>query len=542
MVLTTYNQQDKLLNGVLETLEETFHELKVYIHQNIASIGECLYNETKLANLSSQMNLDERRAVIENMTEESYKDLLTGFTNSLKEFTRDFKSSFGTVSSQCVLGFNKQLKTLSDEYKRFETKLESYFETKVKINESKMALAEQKLNVFLRTFESYFKTTWGNSYPTGKPVLRGSVADGTKVIFPNEFDIMLPLILPDHGVDYERPVPYLLKVKLDRTSQRRRYNQWGKLSDSVSVAFEYKNNSTRKLTYDHFVLSPEKVTQKLKDMLLQFQRDENVVKKFQDEGIALQLPRSEHFYQFGPAIDVRVVYRNETDGSSQFVLDIVPFIQDTSNSQHVINPYYTEYRFIGGGKGGQYAQVFADPQVYWRISHSSHEPGLFEHLKDKIRKPLMVWKSIILLNVGLKNPILTSYHLKNVSMLLAFGRQDIIAKAWQTQSSTSETIDLDKFVTKWTSYPLGLQVIEMGKLFCRFLRDGRMAWCFHPDLHISFRPSNVETCKNHNIEGYKKSLADYMEKIIASDDWCRLIDDCTLSLEETKCPFSKHTI
>jgi hypothetical protein len=539
MVLNTEKQQSKLLTQVLETLEETFQELKVYAHRNISSIGEYLCNESELVSSSTKLSCSDRTTAIEHMAEECYKDLFSGFRSSLQEFTSGFKSDFGTISNKCVLGFNKQLKTLSAEFECFEKKLDMYFETKVKINEKKMELAQKKLFIFLDTLEDYFKKTWGKKYPTGKPVLRGSVADGTKVIFPNEFDIMLPLTLPNH-VEYERPVPYLLKVKMKRATHR--CNDWAKLSDSVSVPFECDGNNTRRSAYDHFVLSPEKVTNQLKDMLLKFQKDEEVVKKLCDEEISLQLPRSEHFYRFGPAIDVRLVYENETGGKSQFVLDIVPFIQDTTNSQHVIRPYYTEYRFIGGGKGGQYAEVFADPQVYWRISHSSHEPDLFEHLKDKIRKPLMIWKSIILLNTGLKNPILTSYHLKNISMLLAFERQDIIANSWQTKSSTSELLDLDKFVTKWASYPLGLQVIEMGKMFCKFLRTGRMSWCFHPEHYINFRPSNAETCKNHSIEEYRESLASYMEKIISSGNWCGLIDDCKLTLVETKCPFSNNMV
>ena len=85
--------------------------------------------------------------------------------------------------------------------------------------------------------------------------------------------------------------------------------------------------------------------------MMLFFKDEYVTQSFQEHDMYLNLARSEHFYKFGPAIDVLVCYEGP-QGKGSFNVDIVPFIQEKQFGQHVINPYYSEFVFTSDGKGG----------------------------------------------------------------------------------------------------------------------------------------------------------------------------------------------
>uniref|UniRef100_A0A7M5VFL5 Uncharacterized protein n=2 Tax=Clytia hemisphaerica TaxID=252671 RepID=A0A7M5VFL5_9CNID len=347
---------------------------------------------------------------------------------------------------------------------------------------------------------------------------------------------MLPLILED-GVSYQQPASHLMKVMIEVEKGTQSFsNCWMYLTEEESYTANRVSDMKKTFNTQKY-LSPRSISQKLKEIMKHFFTDENVIESLKSDGIFLNFARSEHFYKFGPAIDVLVSYQSP-QGLGSFVVDVVPFLHIASVGQHVINPYYSDFVFMSGGKAPNYIEEgFHDPTIYWRKSHSNLEHKLFQHFKEKLRIPLMIWKTLALKNSFFnKAPIVNSFHLKNVVLLLAFDRLETLSKEWVNDTGS---VNFDDFVDKWLFYPLPLQVKEVGKRLYNFFRAGTMPWAFHKNIHVKFKPKNKEICKDYNLNSMRSILADYLEDIIKSDDWCKLIHDSEITVNMNECPYSR---
>ena len=525
----------KLISDVWKEVEDGFQQLKTYLKEHIGHITKYVDIQCK----SIHQSKPEKVEHVNKLKNELFGELRNSVKLIYSEKIQDFKTEFSQISNQKVLEFEKPLWSLTDQSVNLDAVLNNYYCEKVEINEECMEIATKKFTIFKDQLDEYLQTKWKH-FPTGKLVLSGSVADKTKVCLPNEFDLMLPLILPFDDIVYHRPLPHLLKVEI---KMKRSQSYTDKMSNEWLNMIEFESytpyNATPAVT--GYYVSPRAVSDKMKEIVSSFFTDESVVTNLKEHGIFMEFARSEHYYKFGPAIDILVVY-DGPNGKGSFVVDIVPYIQDLSESEKshaVINPYYTNFVFAGGAKGGHYVENFANPTIYWRRSHSSLETHLFQSMNDKIRKPLMIWKALALHNTSfIKAPILNSFHLKNIVMLLAFDELEDLALLWNNCRNGAHEPSIDKQMKKWALYPLALQIKEIGKKMYTFLRKGTTPWAFHKKLNIAFKSSNEEVCKNHDVDKMRLRLADYLEEIIAADDWEKLINEATLEVKMNECPFS----
>ena len=121
----------------------------------------------------------------------------------------------------------------------------------------------------------------------------------------------------------------------------------------------------------------------------------------------------------------------------------------------------------------------------------------------------MVWKTIALKNTQFnKAPILNSFHLKNLVLRLAFENLNDLAQNWNNNNKDD---DFEEYMSGWASYPLALQIKEVGKRLYRFLKKGSMPWAFHDDTNVNFKSNNKEVCKDHDVPAMRLKLADYLE-------------------------------
>ena len=91
----------------------------------------------------------------------------------------------------------KQIKLLSP----LQNDLYTFYEEKVKINENDLGYAKEILESVMLALkqcinERSAKQLTQNGFIVGDFILSGSVCEGLKVIIPNEFDVIVPLILP----------------------------------------------------------------------------------------------------------------------------------------------------------------------------------------------------------------------------------------------------------------------------------------------------------------------------------------------------------
>ena len=112
---------------------------------------------------------------------------------------------------------------------RLDTELEDYFLNHVKIQEDSMSEARRVYDCVKLGVEEYLHQYHAVSFPTGRFIDSGSFADGIKVVAPNEFDVLVPIILPDmsHYFDRQTPLPDVAAFKVkDNVSVSDSRNKW----------------------------------------------------------------------------------------------------------------------------------------------------------------------------------------------------------------------------------------------------------------------------------------------------------------------------
>lgn len=110
--------------------------------------------------------------------------------------------------------------------KKLEQKLNEFYYTSVVIEKTSMKAATNILNSVNLALSRYF-SIYHKSYPVGEFVLQGSVAEGLKVCEPNEFDVAIPIILPDDLFEVIKTSPGVGKIRYRKSYSY--LNDWASL-------------------------------------------------------------------------------------------------------------------------------------------------------------------------------------------------------------------------------------------------------------------------------------------------------------------------
>ena len=298
---------------------------------------------------------------------------------------------------------------ISKKLKKLEQKLNEFYYTSVVIEKTSMKAATNILNSVNLALSRYF-SIYHKSYPVGEFVLQGSVAEGLKVCEPNEFDVAIPIILPDDLFEVIKTSPGVGKIRYRKIYSY--LNDWA----SLDVNERHLTDEIEMQVASY--LSPCKVGEKIKEMILEAVNSDDFKSQLDPSIIFVTLAKI-HDYEFGPATEIKVGYKTSAGRQASFIVDYVAQVH-VEREEHVINPYYSKEKYLSAGYSGYHSTYVADPRVYWRVSNSEKERAMLDYIGFKGKEPLLIYKALILLNKNLKNPVLGSYHLKNIIFLLAF--------------------------------------------------------------------------------------------------------------------------
>ena len=413
--------------------------------------------------------------------------------------------------------------------RKLELKLNKFYYTRVVIDKTSMKLATNMLNSVNLALRRYF-SIYHKSYPVGEFVLQGSVAEGLKVCEPNEFDVAIPIILPDDLFEVIKTFPGVGKL---RYREKRYYhlNEWAWLD--VHERHLFDDVEIQVVSY----LSPRKVGEKIKEMILEAVNNDDFKSQL-DPSITFVDQAKIHDYEFGPATEIKVGYKTNTGRQASFIVDYVANVY-VEREEHVINPYYSKEKFVSAGYDGYYSTYFADPTVYWRVSNSAKERAILDYIGFKGKEPLLIYKALILLNKNLKNPVLGSYHVKNIVFLLAFQHDRNICLCCDKQYQREDEFLKDLNKTSFLSASLAVQIIEITKSMYQFLECGGMPWYFHQHDTMKFDLRDQKKAKLFNIPEIQASMRNYLKDIVESENWGKLIEDASDHASLHGCPLRK---
>ena len=412
--------------------------------------------------------------------------------------------------------------------RNLEEKLNEFYYTRVVIDEASMKYATNVLNSINQALRKYFSINY-NYYPVGEFFLQGSVAEGMKVCEPNEFDVTIPIILPNDFFEVIKIFPGVgkLRYRTDQSSP----NFWIDLD--VVERHLYHEVEVHNGRY----LSPLKVGKKIKEMILK--AISSVDFKLQLHPSIILVDQAKiHDYEFGPATEIKVVYETSKGSKASFIVDYVAQI-NVEREEHVINPYYSKEKYVSAGYGGYYSSYYADPTVYWRVSNSAREKAMLDYIGFEGKKPLLIYKAFILLNKNLKNPVLGSYHVKNIVLFLAFQRAKNIYSCCHKKYQTEAEFLKDLNKTSFLSASLPEQIIEITKYLYQFLKLGEMPWVFHQHDTMKFDLRDEKKAKLFNIPKIQASVRDYLKDIVNNENWGKLIEDAFDHTSLLGCPLRK---
>ena len=407
-------------------------------------------------------------------------------------------------------------------------KLNEFYYNKVVIDEASMQYATNVLNSVNQALKKYLDIHH-KYYPVGEFILQGSVAEGLKVCKPNEFDVSIPVLLPNDFFEAINDSPgtgkFMYKIDEDHS------NLWTYLDVHEKHGYDEIE------THNQRFLSPQKIGKKIKEMIFEaLDRDE--FKSELDPAILLVDEAKVHDYEFGPATEIKVLYTTRQGFQASFIIDYVVQVQ-IERKEHVISPYYSKEKYVYTGYGGYYSTYFEDPLVYWRVSYSGREKAIIDYVGLKGTKPLLIYKALILLNEKLKNPILGTYHMKNIYFLLTFQTDRNICSCCEKADQAEEEYLKGLKESSFLSASLPEQFIYFTKYLYQFFEKGEMPWFFHQHDMMKFDSRDEKKARHFDIPGIQASVRDYMKDIVENEHWSKLIEDATGHVSLRGCPLRK---
>ena len=164
---------------------------------------------------------------------------------------------------------------------------------------------------------------------------------------------------------------------------------------------------------------------------------------------------------------------------------------------------------------------------------------MLDYIGFKGKEPLLIYKALILLNKNLKDPVLGSYHLKNIIFLLAFQHDCNICSFCNKQYKREDEFLKDRNKTSYLSASLAVQIMEVTKYMYQFLEYGEMPWYFHQHDAMKFDLRDQKKAKIFDIPQIQASVRDYLKNIVESENWGKLIEDASDHASFHGCPLRK---
>ena len=427
-----------------------------------------------------------------------------------------------------IIGLIAMWKEYQRKLGKLGEKLNEFYYNKVVIDKASMHFATNILNSVNQALKKYLDINH-KYYPVGEFILQGSVAEGLKVCKPNEFDVSIPVLLPDDLFEAVKDSPGIGKFRYKNEEDYS--NLWTYLDVHEKHGYDEIE------THNQRFLSPQKVGEKIKEMIFEA-LDSADFKSELDSAILLVDEAKVHDYEFGPATEIKVLYKTSNGFQASFIIDYVVQVQ-IDREKHVISPYYSKEKYVNSGYGGYYSTYFEDPLVYWRVSNSAREKAIISYVGLEGTKPLLIYKALILLNEKFKNPILGTYHMKNIFFLLAFRSERNICLCCKKQYQTEEEYLKDLKKSSFLSSSLPEQFIGFTKYMYQFFEKGEMPWFFHQHDMMKFDSRDEKKARHFDIPKIQASVRDYLKDIVEKEHWDKLIEDAADHVSLRGCPFRK---
>ncbi|CAH1786902.1 unnamed protein product [Owenia fusiformis] len=396
---------------------------------------------------------------------------------------------------------------MEQEMLQLQVKLDNYYEQFAKIDDTKMKDAMDVVETVRKNIQEFFETRLPN-YPVGRIVLSGSTADHTKVITPEEFDYMIPLKIPKGIFQIDNPSRPLYNqiVLVQQKEKAANWNGW------CDLIVHYTKTYDDEMIEDKYYLSPKKVAVKIQDLLERILNSWIKEFKLPDRVIEIRQVKPVDL-TYGPNTTLQVTY--DLRPQKRFDVDFTGYIQTDDNClPHVVNKSYDKQSmpvFIKNSCGPGYEPEtlleFLDPVIYWRKSFSFAESQLVgdPKLEENMRKCLMIYKAIFHNNSNFHDDVLTSYHLKNIVLNLAYERDTLKQDTEIDTPDSIETVPTPAFTrmpevnaikpytstpNKWLEKSLPEQFISVLNSLLMFVRYGRMPWHFDSNVTLVFDIGN----------------------------------------------------
>lgn len=406
-----------------------------------------------------------------------------------------------------LLGYTHFL--LDFSLRRLAERIYAFYENEVRIDSRAMQHANDMVWSVNNAFYNYIKEVYNVEYPVGEFTISGSVSEGLKVCEPNEFDMIITIILSEHkAIKVIKESPGIAKFEfLDAEHQSHTDNKWFNMTVTET---RYQDHT--RISHTAY-LSPQKIAEKMKQIMLEA-IDSSTFRKNLHPLITRVEQAKVHQYEFGPTSEFKITFQAIEGYSTSTFVDYVPIVHMLDDS-HVINPCYrnedVKVKAITSDWGTSHIDTFyGDPTLYWRINYSGKEKATLDLVGEKGKTPLRVYKGLVLCNKHLKNPVFGSYHMKNVFLMLAFEHSADMKSCCSKKSETIEEFSNRLVLSNYNFLPLSRQIIEMTKHIYHFVKNGSMPWVFHQHIQMTFEMRDKKKSELFDVPKIQKEMTEYL--------------------------------
>ncbi|XP_033116348.1 cyclic GMP-AMP synthase-like [Anneissia japonica] len=333
--------------------------------------------------------------------------------------------------------------------------LRRYYRDYVAIPVDKRYRAFEVVEDIKNSLQKFVQDESKTNYTFGDIMPQGSSYEGLKVVEPNEFDLLLPLILKD--------------------SEWRSTEAAGSEYHAPGYVFIRKCISNTKTPYDDAIdndvyLSPIEIKRKMQSIV------QRAVKKLDFPNVQRVTLR-----ESGPALTLEVIYDDDDYGSRKMFIDIVP-------SMNIRNKLFVAKRHPESDQyqNRTYHNIFNN---LWRVSFSEKEKEIIREMdgeRECRRTCLKILKTIQLKKGSSQLGMLSSYHLKTCMLHL----------------------NADKSIGSWHQDNLDDRFKDLLMKLIQFLKEEKMP---------SFSDRNIDLFSTYNTIQLQ-NIRDWLERKVRSDD------------------------
>ncbi|XP_033098602.1 mitochondrial dynamics protein MID51-like [Anneissia japonica] len=330
--------------------------------------------------------------------------------------------------------------------------LRRYYRDYVAIPVDKRNRAFEVVEDIKNSLQKFVQDESKTNYTFGDIMPQGSSYEGLKVMEPDEFDLLLPLMLKNSNWEYSKyqSSGYVFITKIQ------------------GYIFNTKTPYDNAIVNDVY-LSPIVIKRKM----------QSIVKRAVDNMVFPNVQRVT-LRESGPALTLEVLY----DGSQRMSIDVVPSINIGNKlvvaKRHPDSDQYqsrTDHNMLNN---------------LWRVSFSENEKAIIREMDGMYecrRTCLKILKTIQLRKGSSQLGMLSSYHLKTCMLHL----------------------NADRSIGSWHQDNLDDCFKDLLMILIQFLNDGKMSSFFDPNIDL-FSTNN--TIQLQNIRGWLERIIKSDDKII----------------------------